>query len=62
MRQILLAELPELVGQELGVSDWVTVDQERVDRFAQATGITNGFTSMLSARPPNSAGPSPTAT
>lgn len=25
------------VGQELGVSGWLTVDQERIDRFAEAT-------------------------
>jgi len=33
-----LAELPGLVGQELGVSDWLTVDQARIDAFAAATG------------------------
>ncbi len=33
-----LAELQPLVGQELGVSDWVVVDQARIDQFAQATG------------------------
>jgi acyl dehydratase len=33
-----LAELPGLVGQELGVSDWLTVDQARIDAFAEATG------------------------
>ena len=38
MRVIHLSELPDLVGQELGVSDWTTVDQERVNRFAEATG------------------------
>ena len=27
-----------LEGQEIGVSDWVTVDQERIDKFADATG------------------------
>ena len=27
-----------LEGQEVGVSDWVTVDQERIDKFADATG------------------------
>ncbi len=27
-----------LVGQHLGYSDWVAVDQERIDRFADATG------------------------
>lgn len=26
-----------LVGRELGVSDWVSVDQRRIDRFAEAT-------------------------
>lgn len=33
-----VAELRNLVGQELGVSDWLLVDQERVNLFAQATG------------------------
>lgn len=33
-----LSELQPLVGQELGVSEWVTVTQERIDTFAQATG------------------------
>lgn len=27
-----------LVGQELGVSDWLSIDQERIDAFAAATG------------------------
>ena len=33
-----LAELEALVGQEVAVSDWITVDQQRIDRFADATG------------------------
>lgn len=33
-----LAELQSLVGQDLGESDWITVDQSRIDRFADATG------------------------
>lgn len=33
-----LADLQALVGQELGLSDWVTIDQQRVNRFADATG------------------------
>ena len=33
-----LAGLQALVGQELGVSDWVTVDQRRIHLFAEATG------------------------
>jgi acyl dehydratase len=28
----------EFVGQELGVSDWITVDQESIDKFAECTG------------------------
>src|SRR6476619_3807499 len=32
-----LAEIRSKVGQELGVSDWLTVDQARIDAFADAT-------------------------
>ncbi len=33
-----LADLQPLVGQHLGDSDWITVDQHRIDLFAEATG------------------------
>ncbi|MFM2119463.1 MAG: hypothetical protein RL722_931 [Pseudomonadota bacterium] len=33
-----LVDLREQVGQELGRSDWVLVDQARINRFAEATG------------------------
>ena len=33
-----LQELKQLVGQEIAVSDWITVTQERVQQFADATG------------------------
>jgi acyl dehydratase len=33
-----LAALPEWVGREVALSDWVLVDQARIDRFAEATG------------------------
>ncbi|ATL66898.1 MaoC family dehydratase [Nocardia terpenica] len=33
-----LAALQQAVGEEIGVSGWLTVDQERIDRFAEATG------------------------
>ena len=33
-----MAEVPGLVGTELGTSDWVEVTQERVNLFADATG------------------------
>ncbi len=32
------AALKALAGQEVGVSDWIDVDQRRVDLFAEATG------------------------
>jgi len=32
-----LTELAELVGQEVGLSDWLLVDQARIQRFADAT-------------------------
>ncbi len=33
-----LADLEPLVGQEIGASAWLVVDQARIDRFAEATG------------------------
>ena len=38
MRIAHLADLQGMVGQSLGTSDWVTVDQSRIDKFAEATG------------------------
>lgn len=38
MRTVMFAELPGLVGQEIGVSDWVVIDQDRINRFAETTG------------------------
>jgi acyl dehydratase len=37
MRTLTRDELPGLVGQEIGVSDWFTVDQARIDAFAEVT-------------------------
>ena len=37
MKTYRMDELPALVGQTLGCSDWIEVDQARIDRFAQAT-------------------------
>ena len=33
-----LADMAALVGQDIGASDWVQIDQERINQFAQATG------------------------
>lgn len=38
MKTVSFEELPGLVGQDMGVSDWITIDQERINKFADATG------------------------
>jgi acyl dehydratase len=38
MKHVTFEELPSLVGQEIGVSDWVEIDQDRIQKFADATG------------------------
>src|SRR5690606_15381221 len=38
MSAYTLDTLRDFVGRELGVSGWVTVDQDRIDRFAEVTG------------------------
>jgi acyl dehydratase len=37
-RPFSLEDLQSFVGRELGVSDWITVDQKRIDQFASCTG------------------------
>ena len=32
-----LTEIKNRVGEEIGVSDWITIDQARIDAFAEAT-------------------------
>ena len=38
MREIAFADIPGQVGTEIGVSDWLEITQDRVNRFADATG------------------------
>jgi acyl dehydratase len=38
MLTLSFADLPALAGREIGVSDWLIIDQARIDRFAEATG------------------------
>jgi acyl dehydratase len=39
MREIqTLEELKSLIGQEIAVSDWIEISQERINIFAEATG------------------------
>jgi acyl dehydratase len=33
-----MGTVPQFVGRSLGVSDWVTVDQDRINQFAHCTG------------------------
>jgi acyl dehydratase len=33
-----IEQLEELVGRELGPTEWQTIDQERIDAFAEVTG------------------------
>ena len=38
MPLVPVAQLQDYVGKELGRSEWLTIDQQRVDRFADCTG------------------------
>ena len=38
MAQYSMATASQFVGRELGVSEWVAVDQDRIDSFAACTG------------------------
>jgi len=38
MNPVEFKDLPGLVGQEVGVSDWLEITQARVNQFAEATG------------------------
>lgn len=37
MRTVPASELADHVGEELGVTEWLTIDQDRIDAFADAT-------------------------
>ena len=38
MEPVEMNDLPKLVGEEVGVSDWLEISQDRVNKFADATG------------------------
>jgi acyl dehydratase len=38
MKVVKYAELENHVGQDIGHSEWVTIEQDRVNKFADATG------------------------
>ena len=33
-----IADLKSLVGESIGISDWMMIDQDRINKFADATG------------------------
>ncbi|MDP2122352.1 MAG: MaoC family dehydratase [Hoeflea sp.] len=35
--EISITEIPDLVGMEVGISDWMDIPQSRIDMFADAT-------------------------
>ncbi|TLX55270.1 MaoC family dehydratase [Stutzerimonas nosocomialis] len=38
MPQVPVTELKDYIGKDLGRSEWLTIDQDRIDRFADCTG------------------------
>ena len=37
MKVINPSEIDSVIGTEVGVSDWVLIDQDRINKFADAT-------------------------
>ena len=37
LKVIKPSEIDTVLGAEVGLSDWVTIDQDRIDKFADAT-------------------------
>jgi len=49
MTQYSMATAAQFAGRELGASEWVPIDQDRIDAFAACTAIANGSMSTSSA-------------
>ena len=37
LKVVKTSEIDSVIGNEVGISDWVVIDQERIDKFADAT-------------------------
>jgi acyl dehydratase len=37
LKVVKISEIESVIGAEVGVSDWIVIDQERIDKFADAT-------------------------
>ena len=48
MPYVPVAELKDYVGKELGRSEWLTIDQERINLFAKPPVIISSFMSTRS--------------
>ena len=61
MPYVPVSALSQYVGKELGRSEWLKIDQQRINLFAEATGTSSSSMSTRT-RPPrrHSAAPSPT--
>jgi len=44
------SELEGAVGKHLGVSEWLEIDQARIDKFAMRPATINGFTRIPSVQ------------
>ena len=59
MKTVSFDEVTELAGQDIGASEWVSIDQDRINKFADATGdhqwihvdVERAKTSCPAARP-----------
>lgn len=38
MENFTISSIHDLVGQEIGVTNWITIDQKRINAFAECTG------------------------
>ena len=37
LKVVKTSEIQSVIGTEVGLSDWIVIDQERIDKFADAT-------------------------
>ena len=37
LKVVKTSEIESVIGTEVGVSDWIVINQERIDKFADAT-------------------------
>ena len=38
--QVNIEEIADFLGKEVGLTDWVEINQAQINKFADATGIT----------------------